>query len=520
MYDTLIKNGRIIDGCGNPWYFGDIALSKGLITEIGELKVGADEIIDANEKIVSPGFIDTHSHSDLVIISDPEARQKIMQGITTEVMGQDGLGETPINEEFLEDWRKYLSGLNGDPDITWNWRSMGEYLDRVEDSKPATNVASLVGHGNIRLLAVGMDDRSPTSSEMDHMRKLTKEAMREGAFGMSTGLIYPPCVYSETEELIELCKIVTRKQGIFVVHMRDEGPRLLESIDEVATVGEKSGVPVHISHFKASGKENWGRSKEALKLLEEYRSKGVDLSFDQYPYTAGSTFLSSLLPSWVHEGGTEKMLNRLEKPEVREKIRKEFTSGKGRNPDWDRLIVTSVKTDKNKPFEGMDLAEISSTREQNPVETLMELVLEEENAVTMVSFTMDEGDIERIMTHPCGMACTDGIVLGKPHPRVYGSFPRILGKYVREKGVIRLEEAICRMTSKPAQRLGILDRGIIRPGFRADIVILDPDQIIDTATFEDPIQYPEGIEYVIVNGVTTVREGVYTGERGGKVLRK
>ncbi|MFP3951047.1 MAG: N-acyl-D-amino-acid deacylase family protein [Candidatus Bathyarchaeia archaeon] len=519
MYDTLIRDGRIIDGCGNPWYRGDVALKDGIIAEVGEVDSGADEIIDADGKVVAPGFIDTHSHSDLMIISEPEARQKIMQGITTEVLGQDGLGEAPMRDELLDDWRRYLSGLNGDPDIVWDWRSFSEYLNRVEESEPATNIVSLVGHGNIRLLAMGMDDRAPTDSELSHMKRLMEEAMLGGAFGMSTGLIYPPCVYSETDELIELCKVVAREKGIFVVHMRDEGARLLESIREVAEVGAMSGVPVNISHFKSSGRENWGRSEEALKLLEEYRSGGVDMSFDQYPYTAGSTFLSSLLPSWTHEGGTGEMLDRLMKPEVRDRIRGELTSGKGRTPEWESLIVTSVKTESNKPLEGMNLADIASMRGHEPVEVLMDIVLEEDNAATMVSFTMAEDDVKRIMRHPLGMACTDGIVLGKPHPRVYGSFPRILGRYVRQEGVMRLEEAIGRMTSKPSQRFGIMDRGILRPGFRADIVVFDSESIIDTATFEDPIQYPRGIEHVIVNGITTVRGGEYTGDRCGMVLR-
>jgi N-acyl-D-amino-acid deacylase len=518
MEDLVVRDGRIVDGTGNPWYRGDLAVSQGRITAIGRALEARGRVIDAKGLIVAPGFIDTHSHSDLMLIAEPEAQQKIMQGITTEVVGQDGLGEAPIRDNVVNEWRKYLSGLNGDPDIDWSWRSFGEYLDALEAAKPAVNVAGLVGHGNLRLVTMGMENRSPTSAELEEMRDILSNSMEEGAFGLSTGLIYPPCVYAETDELTELCKIVQRHHGVFVIHMRNEGDRLLESIDEVEAIGRGSGVSVQISHFKAGGQRNWGRSVDALEKLEKARAGGLDVTVDQYPYVAGSTFLSSLLPVWMHEGGTGWMLERLKDGEIREKVVAELESrGRGSEWGWRNVMVTSVKSDENRRFEGRSLKEIAEARGQPLLDALFDLILEEENAATMVSFSMSEEDIRTIMRSPLQMVCTDGIVLGKPHPRAYGSFPRVLGRYAKE-GVLGLEEAVRKMTSLPAQRFDLHDRGILRPGMPADITIFDPDTVVDTATYEDPIQFPEGIEYVIVNGSVTVERGEHTGDRAGMVL--
>ena len=516
MVDLVIEGGRVVDGTGKAAYLGDIAVSAGKILKIGEVG-GGDRVIDARGLAVAPGFIDSHSHSDLMLIAEPEAKQKIMQGITTEIVGQDGLGEAPIREEDVANWRSYLSGLNGDPDIDWSWRSLGEYLDAVERAKPATNVASLVGHGNLRLSAMGMDDRTPTDAELGEMKALLRGSLREGACGMSTGMIYPPCVYASTEELTELCRVVAEEDGVFVIHMRNEGDALLESIAEVASIGENSGVKLHISHFKAAGKRNWGRSVQGLEAIERAREAGLSVTVDQYPYTAGSTFLSARLPGWMHEGGVESMLGRLRDPSTRERAYAEMTKD-GSFLLWGETIITSVKTEANRHLEGRSLSEISGMRGVDVVEALFQLVLEEDNAVGMVSFSMSEEDVRTIMKSPVQMFCTDGIVLGKPHPRAYGSFPRVLGRYVRG-GVLGLEEAVRKMTSLPAGRFGLQGRGVLEPGAYADITIFNPENIIDTGTYEDPIRFPEGIEYVIVNGEVTVNGGVHTGERAGMVLR-
>jgi N-acyl-D-amino-acid deacylase len=519
MFDLIIKNGRIVDGSGNPWYNADLGVSNGRIESVSKIGAKGETTIDAEGLVVAPGFIDAHSHSDLMLIAEPDAKPKVMQGITTEVIGQDGLGEAPIRDDVLEDWRRYLSGLNGDPDIEWSWRSFGEYLDVLESARPATNVVALVGHGNLRLLAMGMENRAPTPSELDDMRRLLSDSMKEGAFGMSTGLIYPPCVYADAVELAELCKVASEHSGVFVVHMRNEGDRLLESIDEVVAIGREADIPVHISHLKASGKQNWGKVEEALERLGVARSEGVEVTVDQYPYVAGSTFLSSLLPVWVYEGGTDRMLERLRDDATRMKISAEMTrGGRGQDWGWSNVLVTSVKTEKNRLFEGENLEEIAKNRGQPTLETLFDIILEEENAATMVSFSMSENDVRTVMRSPLQMVCTDGIVLGKPHPRAYGSFPRILGRYVRD-GVLRLEEAVRKMTSLPAQSFGLHDRGLLRPGMRADITIFDPDAILDTATYKDSIRFPKGIEHVVVNGELTVHGGEHTHKRAGSVLR-
>jgi len=517
MVDLVIEGGRIVDGTGKASYNGDIVVSDRKIVEVGVNHGDAERRIDAKGLVVAPGFIDSHSHSDLMLISEPEAKQKIMQGITTEIIGQDGLGEAPIREGDVENWRRYLSGLNGDPDINWSWRSLGEYLDAIEKARPATNVASLVGHGNLRLSAMGMDDRPPTDAEFGEMKALLRESLRQGAYGMSTGMIYPPCVYAATEELTELCRVVSEVDGVFVIHMRNEGDALLESIEEVATIGANSGVKLHISHFKAAGKRNWGRSVQGLEALEKAGDAGLSITVDQYPYTAGSTFLSARLPSWMHEGGVGAMLDRLKNPKSKDRAYAEMTED-GSFLMWGETIVTSVKTEANKHLEGKSLDEIAGMRGVDIVEVLFELVLEESNAVGMVSFSMSEEDVRTIMGSPIQMFCTDGIVLGKPHPRAYGSFPRVLGKYVRD-GVLALEEAVRKMTSLPAERFGFQGRGVLKPGAHADITIFNPETVIDTGTYEDPIRFPEGIEYVIVNGRVTVDEGVHTGERAGMVLR-
>ena len=521
MFDLLIKDGKIVDGSGNPWYRGDIAIENGLISKIGRIQAKTKEYINADGLVVSPGFIDVHSHSDLVLITEPEARIKIMQGITTEIIGQDGLGEAPIRQDVTAMWRRYLSGLNGDPKIDWSWKSFGDYLDLLELSKPAVNIGSLVGHGNLRLLAMGMENRKPTSAELEEMKTFLAESMDQGGLGLSTGLIYSPCAYSDTKELIELCKIAAKRGGIFVVHMRNEGDRLLESIHEVVSVGKGSGIPVHISHFKTNGRSNWGRAPLALATVEEARLQGVDVTFDQYPYTAGSTFLGSLLPPWAHEGGVDNLLTRLKDGETRKKLASYLNKegDEGSKNEWDRILLTNVQTGGNKRFEGKYISEISENLQKTPAETVLDIVFEEENAATMANFTMHEDDVRTFMRSFLQMVCSDGIVLGNPHPRAYGSFPRVVGLYVREE-VLRLEEAIRKMTGYPAQRFGLYERGILRPGMAADITIFDAEKIEDTATFENPIQYPRGIEYVIVNGKVTVEKGRHTGMRAGKILKR
>lgn len=521
MLDLILKNGKIVDGSGNPWYYGDIAIQEGIIKKIGRVNSEAKEIEDISGLTITPGFIDTHSHSDLYLIHEPSSLPKIMQGITTEIIGQDGLGEAPIRKEDIETWRKYLSGLNGDPPINWNWTSFKNYIEILENSQTATNVSSLVGHGNLRLNVMGMENRKPIQIELQKMKQLLRNSLEEGAIGMSTGLIYAPCVYADTDELIELCNVVAEYNGVFVVHMRDEGDNLLESIDEVIKIAREANVHVHISHFKSSGRKNWGKSEEALRKLDEAYNEGLKISFDQYPYTAGSTFLSSLLPSWVHEGGVSKLLNRLKDPKTREKIREEYNSihATGRVAEWDKILVTFVESSSNKKYEGKYISEIAESRKQPPIEVLMDLVLEEENRASMASFTMSDQDIIRILRNHLGMVCTDGLLLGKPHPRVYGAFPRVLGRYVRENNVLNLEDAVRRMTSYPSRVFNLGKRGLIIEDYIADLVVFDAESIIDTSTYNNPRMYPRGIKHVIVSGKFSMRDGEYTGLNNGKIIK-
>jgi N-acyl-D-amino-acid deacylase len=519
MLDIVLKSGEIVDGTGSLKFNADVAVKNGLIVKVGQVRENSKQTIGVEGLIVAPGFIDSHSHSDLYLIHEPQSKAKIMQGITTEIIGQDGLGEAPIKLSLVNEWRKYLSGLNGDPPIEWTWSSMKEYLDKVKDARPAVNVASLVGHGNLRLMSMGMEDREPTKEELGKMKKLLAESLEHGAIGLSTGLIYAPCVYSKASELVELCNVVASFGGVFVVHMRNEGDRLLESIEEVLMIARESGVHVHISHFKSSGKANWGKSAQSLEQIEKAQKLGINVSFDQYPYTAGSTFLSSLLPSWVHEGGVLKLLKRLMNPQIREKINEEYVSrvGSERFEGWERVLVTYVVSEANKQFEGLPLGEIAKIRGEHEIDTLINLVIEESNQASMVSFTMSEDDIRRIMAHTLGSICTDGLLLGKPHPRAYGAFPRVLGPYVRE-GVLSLEEAIRKMTSFPAQIFNLRKRGRLEAGYFADITVFDPKIVTDKSTFVDPKEHPEGIEYVIVNGVVTVKKGEYIGNRSGRII--
>jgi N-acyl-D-amino-acid deacylase len=519
-FDVILRGGELVDGMGSPRYLADVAIKEGFIVEIGSVRENAEFVLDVNGLVVAPGFIDTHSHSDLFLIHEPQSMAKIMQGITTEIIGQDGLGEAPIRDDLILKWRKYLSGLNGDPPIKWTWNNFSDYLDRVQRARPSVNVASLVGHGNLRLVSMGMDNIEPSKDEMMMMKTILSESLRQGAIGLSTGLIYAPCIYSKVWELVELCKVTAQFNGVFVVHMRNEGDKLIESIDEVLEVGRKSGAHVHISHFKVQGEANWGKSKLSLKKLEDFNVQGVKVSFDQYPYTAGSTFLSSLLPAWVHEGGVDQLLERLRDLDVRKKIINMYNEKENfdRATRWDRVLVTYIMSDKNKMYEGFSIRAIAEKRGQAEVETLIDLVLEEENQASMASFSMSEEDIRRIMAHPLGMFCTDGLLLGKPHPRAYGAFPRVLGRYVKEE-VFGLEEAIRKMTSYPAQTFNINKRGILQPGFYADITVFNPETIEDMSTFQEPRIFPKGISHVLVNGVITVENGRFNGIRAGKVLR-
>ena len=481
----LIRGGLVIDGTGKPGYQADVLVEKDRIVKIGAIAATADmEVTDASGLVVAPGFIDTHSHSDLQILVEPEVQPKVRQGITTEVLGQDGISMAPLPKQYISPWRKNLAGLDGDTDaIDWGFETTENYLKMVEAVRPGLNECYLVPHGNIRMEAMGLENRLPNEEELEKMRQITRREMEAGAIGLSTGLIYMPCAYSESKEIIEMCKIVAEYDGRFVIHQRSEADTILDSMEEVIKIGRESGVKIHYSHFKVCGKKNWDKIADVIRLLEQAKAEGIDVSFDQYPYVAGSTMLGVILPPWVHDGGTDKVLERLADPELRKKMIYDIEHG---IPGWDNFVefagldgifVTSVKNEKNKDAIGLNL-------------------------------------------RPEMNACTDGLLGGKPHPRVFGAFPRILGKYVREDKALTLEEAIYKMTKKPATTFNMTDRGELREGAYADITIFNPNTVIDKGTFTDPIQYPEGIVHVMINGEFAVKNGEHTGTRNGVVLRK
>jgi len=521
-YDILIENGHIIDGAGNPWFRADVGVIRGCIETIGRLKdADAERRIDAKGLIVAPGFIDIHSHSDYTVLVDPRVESKIRQGVTTEVVGNCGSSAAPMNAEVRAYREKFMRATLGE-EFEFNWQTMEDYMRLIDNNGASFNVVALVGQGTIRQNIMGYEDRPPNDAELESMKRLVAEALEDGAWGMSTGLIYTPSVFADTDEIVELAKVVAKYGGIYFSHIRGEGETLLEAVKEATEIGERAGVPVQIAHFKASGRDYWGRTVDSLRLVEAGRSRGVDVTFDQYPYIASSTGLSALLPHWAQEGGSEKLLERLRDKETRRKI----TEGPATvTSDWDSVMVALAK---NHPeYEGKTITEIANLEGKEPMDAVFDLLLAEEAQVNIVAFGMSEEDVQRVMKSPNMMVGSDGRAVaprgvlgrGKPHPRYYGTFPRVIGHYVRE-GVLSLQEAVRKMTSMPAQRLGLRDRGLMREGFKADLVLFDPDRVMDEATFTDPHRYASGIPYVIVNGTVVVDESEHTGELPGKALRK
>ena len=521
-YDILIEKGHIIDGAGNPWFRADVGVVGDHIEAIGRLgDANADRRIDARGLVVAPGFIDIHSHSDYTVLINPRVESKVRQGVTTEVVGNCGSSAAPMNDEVRAYREKYMRSQLGE-EFEFNWETMEDYLNLVDGNGASFNVVPLVGQGTVRQNVMGYEDRPPTDAELGAMRRLVAEAMEEGAWGMSTGLIYTPSCFAETDEIVELAKVVAKYGGVYFSHIRGEGETLLEAVKEATDIGERSGIPVEIAHFKASGKEHWGKTKESLKLVEEGRRRGVDVTFDQYPYIASSTGLSALLPHWAQEGGAEKLLERLGDPEMRRKIAEEPATV---TRDWDAVMVAFAK---NHPeYEGKTISEIARLEGKEPVDSVFDLLLAEDAQVSIVSFGMSEDDVQRVMRSPYMMVGSDGRAVapygilgrGRPHPRYYGTFPRVLGHYVRE-GILSLQEAVRKMTSLPAQRLGLRDRGLLREGLKADIAVFDPERVKDEATFTDPHRFTSGIPFVIVNGAIVIDNSEHTGELPGKALRK
>lgn len=532
LLDTLIQNALIVDGSGEKPYKGTVGILNGKIATITREQtlpktLEAKHIIDAHGHVVCPGFIDMHSHSDLQIFSDSPSDAKVRQGITTEVLGQDGLGPAPVNETTLSTIKELLAGLDGIlPESKWIWNSFGDYLNAIGKATLYNNMAVLLCQGPIRIEVMGMDERRPTLSELNNMKSIIRESMEEGAFGLSSGLIYPPCPFADTEELTELNKEVAAFNGIFVVHQRDEGYYLSRSFDEITKIMQESGVALEVSHLQAYGRVNWPIIDEVLEKADRLINKGFRISWDRYPYLAGCTVLTAVLPNWTFNEGTEALVNNLKKEDFRAKIHEDFTKGldvwhnRQISVGWENIIVTAVQLPDNKWMEGKSCQEISGILKKNPIDMVMDLLAEEKLAVTMISFYGSEDVLDKVISHPRGTIGSDGIFGGKPHPRLYGTFPRFLKSFVREKKRLTLQEAVRKITSYPASILSIQDRGIIREDYWADLVIFNPEIISDCSTYESPTAYPVGIDAVFVNGSLIVDEQGLTGNRPpGMVLR-
>ncbi len=528
-YDLLIINGHILDGSGSPWFEGSVAVKEGKIAAVGRLpNVTARRVIDARGLTVAPGFIDLHSHSDYTLLVDGKGESKIRQGVTTEILGEsESAGPIlgPAVPEFDKEMTRY--GLKRD------WTTLGEYLTRVERQGTSVNIASYVGSGQARMDVMGNVNRRPTAEEMEKMKDLVEQAMREGALGLSSGLIYPPNSFATTDELIELAKVAARYGGIYTSHIRGEADHWKRALDEAIEIGERAHLPVHVLHFKMDGQANWGKMAQQIAEVQAARDRGVDITVNQYPYIASMTGLEMCIPAKYLEGTSEQVVERLKDPKVRAEIRQAIANGLPGWEDnevksvggWHGVLVASLQKPENKQYEGKRMDAVTKEMGKDPLDALCDLLISEGGSAEAVYFGMSEPDVELAMKQPWLGVGSDGIAvsptmtfMGKPHPRFYGTFPRVLGVYVREKKVLTLPDAIRKMTSFPAQITGLADRGLLRPGMAADITIFDPKTVSDKATFENPLQYPAGIPYVIVNGVAVIDQGQHTGAKPGRVL--
>lgn len=497
--DLLIKNGKVLDGTGNSWYIADIAVKDGKISQIGRnLNYSATKKIDAKGLIVAPGFIDVHTHIEGDEKKFPLASNFIYDGVTTVITGNCGLSETDL----------------------------GKYLSMIDSLKTAINVAALIGHNDVRKAAMGSANRDPSEAEMQRMEAIVEKAMQDGAVGLSTGLIYIPGTYSKTNEIVRLAKIAAKYNGVYASHMRDESDSVTQAIEEALTIGREANIPVEISHFKLSGQQNWGRSKETVPMIIKARNEGLDVTIDQYPYTASSTSLSTLLPDWVLADGQDSIVARLAKPAIRkEVIAYMLTKLKKRKlAHFSYPVVASFKPDSS--YNGKSIEEVNVMRgkkhtAKEEAETILQMM--ELGGAGMIFHGMSDKDVKAIMQYPFNMFASDASIRvykqGNPHPRGYGTNARVLGKYVREEKVISLEEAIRRMTSLPATKFNLKDRGLLREGFAADIVIFDEARVTDVSTYDAPHQYSKGFQYVIVNGQLAVENGIQNSNRNGKALR-
>jgi dihydroorotase/N-acyl-D-amino-acid deacylase len=528
-YDVVIRNGRIVDGTGSPWYAGDIAIRDGRIAAIGHLEgAAAKHTIDAHGMVVAPGFIDMLGQSETTILVNPHLPSKIYQGITTEVTGEGG-SIAPQTDALIKldqvSWEHYK--------VKPTWRTFAEYFALLRKQGMGINLASYVGATQVRRVVIGEDDRAPTADELERMKALVRQAMHDGAVGVSTSLQYAPAPYAKTEELIALAAEAAKLGGIYASHIRDEGNGIDAALDEAFRIGREARIPVEIWHLKAAGKANWGRMPEIVARIEAARKSGVDVAADTYAYPAGFNSFSAIIPPWAHDGGDKKLIERLKDPAMRARIRKEMETPSGDwNNEWQQVtgpesfLIGAVQNPKLLPIQGKSIAEIAAIWHKDPIDTVFDLLIEDEAFTGAAIFVMSEPDVALALQRPWVSICndsqgtaTDGLLgTEHPHPRAYGTFPRILAKYVREEKKLTLEDAIRKFTSLPAGRMRFADRGVLKAGMWADVVVFDPDTIHDVATFGDPNQLSVGMQYVLVNGVPVIDGGKMTNALPGKVV--
>ena len=529
-FDIIITHGHIIDGTGSPWYTGDIGIRDGRIAAIGSLtSAPRTRTIDAQGKIVAPGFIDMLGQSELTILVDPRLPSKIFQGITTEITGEGG-SVAPLNDAIIQADKSGYDHYH----ITPDWRTLRQYFARLEKQGMGINLATFVGATQIRRMVLGDADVQPTPQQLDQMKELVRQAMHDGAVGVSTSLMYAPAPYAKTEEIIALVAESAPFGGIYATHMRNESNSVLQSIDEAVRIGREAHVPVEIWHLKVAGKNNWGRMPEVVRRINQARAEGADIAADTYAYTAWFNDFSAFIPQWAHDGGLAKMVERLKDPAAREHIRKDMlTPSDAWDNEWqeipgpEAILICVVHNPKLLPLQGKRLSEIAKRWNKDPMDTLFDLLIEDDGFTSVAVFGMSEPDVTLALQQPwvainndSSGASPEGI-LGEehPHPRAYGTFPHILRKYVREQKNLTLEDAIRKFSALPAQRMRLTDRGVLKEGMWADVVVFDPETVKDIATFENPNQLSQGMEYVLVNGVAVIADGKMTGKLPGRVLR-
>jgi len=517
--ELVIRGGTVVDGTGAPGRRADVAIRDGRIAAVGEVgPAGGATVIDASGRVVSPGFIDIHSHSDESVFVNSALESALHQGVTLVVAGNCGGSAAPALGLAAVELDRELARM----DLRRTWTSFGEYARAVEASGTAINFSSLVGHGTLRMCVMGADDRAPSAGELAAMQALLASALADGAVGLASGLIYPPSAYGTTDELAALCRVVRDRGGLYASHIRNEGDELYAAVEENLEIGRRSGVRVQLSHHKASQERNWGKVRESTAMIERAQAAGVDVIADQYPYTASSTGLAVTIPKWVHAGGAEKLCARLADPAVRVRIRDEYTETERR---WSHIVIARARHEPD--WSGKTVADLAAAAGRDPLEWTADALIAHDGAIDIIHHSMLEDDVRFVMAKPWVCIGSDSranapygpLSFGKPHPRSYGTFPRVLGHYARELGVLTLEDAVRKMTSLTASRLGLKGRGVIHEGAWADLVVFDPERIIDVATYDDPHRYPRGIDHVIVNGAVALDHDETLPDRNGRFLR-